>query len=415
MRINPLYWALPLSIWLGCSCSSSTTKGELETIPVGSAYSAITTLKASDYFREVTYIPLETTDSVLVGNAPSIRVAGNRLIVSSSQKQCYSFNKSDGRFVASVGHIGNDPEGCRELTGWLDAANGYLYFLKGDGVSAIYDTDGNFVGTSKEVELSEGLFGIDSNDYLDKQTLVKHTSATATKPDRVILYRDTTLLASFPSHGEEKAIVSGNQADIESIAVFQQALMGHSMIFIHYKNGDEVGLIPTEHPFWHVGKKLYFRELFNDTIYQVTKDGLLPERRFDFGAMTWKREYRYDAQKDDAIYPLEVMENDRFLWLRFVVNLYRQDKRKAYNALYLKETGEVKVAAYEEGMENDLNGFLPLQPTFVTADGEFAQLIPAETIAEWFEEHPDAAELPAEIQALKAIKADDNPVVVLMK
>lgn len=73
------------------------------------------------------------------------------------------------------------------------------------------------------------------------------------------------------------------------------------------------------------------------------------------------------------------------------------------------------MAAYEEGMENDLNGFLPLQPTFVTADGEFAQLIPAETIAEWFEEHPDAAELPAEIQALKAIKADDNPVVVLMK
>ena len=259
------------------------------------------------------------------------------------------------------------------------------------------------------------MFGIDSNDYLDKQTLVKHTSATATKPDRVILYRDTTLLASFPSHGEEKAIVSGNQADIESIAVFQQALMGHSMIFIHYKNGDEMGLIPTEHPFWHVGKKLYFRELFNDTIYQVTKDGLLPERRFDFGAMTWKREDRYDAQKDDAIYPLEVMENDRFLWLRFVVNLYRQDKRKAYNALYLKETGEAKVAAYEEGMENDLNGFLPLQPTFVTADGEFAQLIPAETIAEWFEEHPDAAELPAEIQALKAIRADDNPVVVLMK
>ena len=56
---------------------------------------------------------------------------------------------------------------------------------------------------------------------------------------------------------------------------------------------------------------------------------------------------------------------------------------KSYNALYLKETGEVKVAAYEEGLENDLNGFLTLQPTFVTADGEFAQIIPAETIAEW--------------------------------
>ena len=415
MKINPFYWALPLSIWLGCSCSSSIKKGELETIAVGSAYSALTTIKASDYFQHITYIPLETTDSVLVGNAPSIRLAGNRLIVSSAQKQCFSFNKSDGRFVASVGHIGNDPEGCRELTGWLDAENGYLYFSKGDGVSAVYDTEGNFIGTSKEVELSEGLFGIDSNDYLDKQIRVKHLPASATKPDRIVLYQDTTLLASFPSHGAEKAVFSGNPADIESIAVFQQALMGHSMIFIRYKSGEEQGIISTEHPFWHVGEKLYFREYFNDTIYQVTKEGLVPERRFDFGAMTWKREDRYDVQKDEAIYPLEVMENDRFLWLRFVVNLYRQDKRKAYNALYLKETGEVKVAAYEEGLENDLNGFLPLQPTFVTADGEFAQIIPAETIAEWFEEHPDAAELPKEVKALKEITAEDNPVVVLMK
>ena len=40
MKINPFYWALPLSIWLGCSCSSSIKKGELETIAVGSAYSA---------------------------------------------------------------------------------------------------------------------------------------------------------------------------------------------------------------------------------------------------------------------------------------------------------------------------------------------------------------------------------------
>lgn len=102
--------------------------------------------------------------------------------------------------------------------------------MKGDGVSAVYDTEGNFIGTSKEVELSEGLFGIDSNDYLDKQIRVKHLPASATKPDRIVLYQDTTLLASYPSHGAEKAVFSGNPADIESIAVFQQALMGHSMI-----------------------------------------------------------------------------------------------------------------------------------------------------------------------------------------
>ena len=138
------------------------------------------------------------------------------------------------------------------------------------------------------------------------------------------------------------------------------------MLNIEFDKEKHLAVIVGEHPFWHVGEKLYFREHFNDTIYQVTKEGLLPERRFDFRDMTWKREDRYDIQKDHAIYPVEVQENNRILWLRFLVDLFDNDKRKAYNALYLKETGEVKVAAYEEGLENDLNGFLPLQPTFVT-------------------------------------------------
>ena len=56
---------------------------------------------------------------------------------------------------------------------------------------------------------------------------------------------------------------------------------------------------------------------------------------------------------------------------------------KVYNAIYDKINGDVKVAPFKEGIHDDLNGFLPLQPTFATPSGEFAQLVPAGKILEW--------------------------------
>ncbi|MBS7341632.1 MAG: DUF4934 domain-containing protein [Parabacteroides sp.] len=416
MKKHMLCYILTIGCGMLLSCNSPSAKIEsLETISVGKAYANLTKLKVSDYFQTVRYVPLETNDSVLVGDNPKLCVYKDLLIVSSPQEQCYAFSKGDGWFLHLIGHIGNDPEGCSDLVGWLNAASGYLYFNRGNKDFSIYHVNGQFVGTTQDIETNRGLFGIESMDYLDAQMLVKHLPATNEKPDRIILFQDTTRIATFPTNNEK---VSGHNGDFSNSVGYDfivDVLGGRQMLNIEFGKEKHLAVIVGEHPFWHVGEKLYFREHFNDTIYQVTKEGLLPERRFDFGDMTWKREDRYDTQKDHAIYPMEVQENDRILWLRFLVDLFDNDKRKAYNALYLKETGEVKVAAYEEGLENDLNGFLPLQPTFVTVDGEFAQIIPAETIAEWFEEHPDVAELPEEVKALKGITTEDNPVVVLMK
>ena len=63
---------------------------------------------------------------------------------------------------------------------------------------------------------------------------------------------------------------------------------------------------------------------------------------------------------------------------------------------------------------DDLNGFLPLQPTFATPSGEFAQLVPAGKILEWFEKHTGQEDWPEEIKALKKL-TEDNPVVILME
>ncbi|MDD2952810.1 MAG: hypothetical protein PHC95_06575 [Parabacteroides sp.] len=184
---------------------------------------------------------------------------------------------------------------------------------------------------------------------------------------------------------------------------------------MEFKGSRQNCMLPSEQIFWHKDKELFFRETFNDTIYRVEPDGLTPVARFDFGAMRWDRKDRYTPEKDQAIYPLDVYENDRLLWLRFVVGLHDPDQWEVYNAVYDKRGGEVKAAPFKEGARDDLNGFLPLQPTFASPAGAFAQIVPAASVVSWFEEHSGRKDWPEEIKRLETLTEEDNPVVVIME
>lgn len=75
----------------------------------------------------------------------------------------------------------------------------------------------------------------------------------------------------------------------------------------------------------------------------------------------------------------------------------------------------MKVSDFNSAIDDDLNGFLPLQPKSVSPDGEFAQIITADQIVTWFEENADKADIPTEVAALKQVGEEDNPVVVIME
>ena len=114
-----------------------------------------------------------------------------------------------------------------------------------------------------------------------------------------------------------------------------------------------------------------------------------PVSRLDFGTIRWDRKDRFNPEKDKAAYPFAIYENERLLWLRFAVNLYHPEELKFYNAVYDKSRDEVKVSPFKEQVTDDINGFFPLQPTFITPMGEFAQLVSAATLLEWFDTHAD--------------------------
>ena len=66
---------------------------------------------------DVRYVPLETTDSCLVGGSPNILLLDKEIVVFSRQT-CFIFDKESGKFLSKVGHLGDDPEAyfnCRRL------------------------------------------------------------------------------------------------------------------------------------------------------------------------------------------------------------------------------------------------------------------------------------------------------------
>lgn len=131
-------------LFLAACNESKTTDGRLRVIPLGTAIDARTELNASDCFKQVQYVPLETTDSSLIGKGPYVQVIKDRILISTSQDQCLMFDKETGKFIKQVGHIGNDPEGYRSVFCWGDNETGMIYFNGWNKDLVCYDQNGTF-------------------------------------------------------------------------------------------------------------------------------------------------------------------------------------------------------------------------------------------------------------------------------
>lgn len=410
-----LYQAAFAACFLFASCNGSKmADGELDVIQIGTAIDTPTELKASDCFKQVSYVALETNDSCLVGQVPTVRVLHDKLLVTTSQKQCYLFDKKTGRFLTSVGHVGNDPEGYSDVSeSWLDYPNNLIYFSCWNGNLVIYNADGSYRGELKSPFEKANFPVVTAYDYLDGQTLLAHSTRGHGNPDRVVVFRDTTVINQFYPSGTDTISMRANPENIESFSVIRSKGYGRGIIIFTDKKGEVVISPMGNRFFWHQGEDVFFAEQFNDTIYKVTTDALLPVRFLDFGTYRWEAKDRSNKEKGHVAYLTKMMEGKDVFLLRFVVDLYKD--RVIYNALINKESGLVKVSKYEAAFENDLDGFLPLQPESVSPEGEFAQIVPADQIVTWFEENADKADIPAEVAALKQIGEEDNPVVVIMK
>ena len=115
-----------------CSPQKPVSTDGLTVIDVESALENVEDeLKLSDVYDSVRYVPLETSDSCLIGERPYAQVTDKYILIAFPQSDgVYTFDKQTGRFLAKVIHKGQGPEEYSFVAINYNEHDGLLYFFR---------------------------------------------------------------------------------------------------------------------------------------------------------------------------------------------------------------------------------------------------------------------------------------------
>ena len=413
MRARIIYQLLGLAlIALSCQEQDSTDN---KIIKIGQALSSPTELKASDYFSEIHYVQLETSDSCLIGSVPDLRVLGNNLLITTAQKQCLLFDKATGKFKAKIGHVANDPGGYSNVNCILDESKDRLLFYGWDHDLICYDLEGNYIG--KVAIPSESDSYPQNCFYLGGDTIIGYYEN--------MIGNETKRMIYFKENGESIALLANERIcqafEIKSMSVWKGeeamkefgASAQRGLIYMEGVDAETANVLyPNNPPFWNTGEETYLKEFFNDTIFRIDGTSLIPYLTFDNAELGWEYKDRFRKDKSTGIFISQVLDSEHTLYCLAVTNLYNKDKRKSNHVMFDKKSGVTKVAPLEKGITDDLNGFLPLKPLTVSLTGEYGGLLMPDEIVSWFNKHPEKVNSQV-LKSLSNISEEQNPVVVL--
>lgn len=396
-------------------------------IPVAEALKKNVRLKASDYFQSIEYIPLELTDKCPVAANSKIRLFGDKILIFNAvHKQCFLFDRATGRFLCSVGHIGHDPEGVENLFPHLNYDNNTITFAGWKDVLQVYSNEGKYL---RKIRIPDYDFYRPETEFLfmAEGAIAQYFSRFGQSREYLKLFTaGKTLQVIDRTPGESSVhslkdiqlvnIVSGNYSGEEDkdygVRYFTPRNVNTATL-IYYKNGQASISIADSH-LWRTGNSYYFREDYNDTIFQIKDKRILPAYILDMGSQHWDASERFKLKKDHSLLITKVLDGKNFLLISCVTRPYDYSGFKSYNVVWDKKSETAVSAPLAAGITNDIYPFMNLQLLSASPDGDFADLIPADEVVEWLDKNGSSA-LPPALKALRDLKEDDNPVVVIMK
>lgn len=135
---------LILFTYLIVSCDNEKGALPLNVIPVARTVGNYKILNLSDYATEIKYIPLETNNSVLIGDIRLISYENEKIVIVDNifSTPCYLFD-SNGKFCRKVGQIGQGPNDYYTVS--LAFIYDSLVFISDRQKLLIYDTNGYLI------------------------------------------------------------------------------------------------------------------------------------------------------------------------------------------------------------------------------------------------------------------------------
>lgn len=390
-----------LLIFCMFSCSSPNEKNMK--INIADGIKNLQPLYVSDLADKSSYIPLETTDSSLIGNRPYIRKFRNTLLVASEKQPIMMFSLENGQFIKKIGNIG---QGAKEYIPsydrpvfWTDNNENYIFVKSADNKIQQYDSTGNYVGTinlSKEIGPLSGLSQIATDEYIYfyRNYLFDEQEYDITK----VNYHTGQIESSIK--GKQKEIHPEFIGNMIMFTGFGKIPASPTCLIYQMKDNYMAFNYMEDPCLWSYNGNSYFKKRFNDTIYQIKDKWLQPYYIFDLGNKQIPYDERFKTEgMQDKISIEYILESPKALFFMFKTKHFHIEPN-IYWGVYNKLTNEVKISDKHQ-IKDENKGYVIEELHSATSDGEIIGLISIEQYME--------------VSGNTQVKEDDNPIAVVLK
>lgn len=393
-------------------CGKSESNSDLALIKVAENIGKSADLKVSQIGSSIAYVPLETSDSSLIANNYILDIIGDKVIVANFNQEpaVMAFDLATGKYLHKISGMGSGPEEYANPYFLTDAAHKSVFLLPSNRNGLLrFDTDGNFTGRVIEgVRLSPAMTATDSTF-----TLAGNHNMEGSQQMTFLTYDfKGNLIDSVSAFCGEKMVPYPNSyTGYTDWKRFSSPIRHSSKQIAQCINNDKTTIYAQDY-LYYAGNDVHLFRNFNDTIYSVSSNSVVPSTVFDMGEHSFTlNDLNTIDPSSDKIIVTDIVESPDKVVFTVSQGWLADDGHKEYIGVYDRLTGNTGLAPISQGITDDLTGFMPFMPLLSTVSGKMVGLIGPEDVAEWLEENP-GAQIPAE---LANMKDDDNPILVIVE
>jgi len=353
---------------------------------------------------KIEYIPLQTTDSSVIGSFPDFKVAGDMIFI--REQNCILAFTKEGQFVRKLFMVGNGPEESIARSFAVDEEGRKVYAYD------IYTREGNIYDF-------EGNFISDFNKQLcDPESRISDIG----------LFR-SNIFVSIPIFPGTEYLFSCYDLRNDSIIV----LRDNPYVFTASQANMVPQIVPSNNGFQITDTHIFFKDMYSDIIFKTDKNFKTePYCVVDLGneKLRWE-DFRDNGMFDFTAGPPRGYWIESFVDTKSYLILYIQSfTEPELLCIYDKKSGEQIVASNREYktssqqvlMGNDLDhltSFPPMSKTgqFYYYNGCLYSIIEAKDFAEVYMGAPEEAKKSTDYltrmeQAFSGIDELDNPLIM---
>ena len=384
------------------SCSEKQIDGNV--INVAEAMSRLSEGQSvQNLFSSISYIPLETNEQAIIGKYPECIIMDSAILVSSVHQNLKLFDRTNGKYIRDIGHVGTDPEGYAKdswgkVSFWADAVRRTVYLLGWNNDFLLYGFDGKY---KDRIRLQDTVNCILSQNYylMDADRIWGHNKMKLSPETPSVFYMDRNTMSLTGIATWNSALLPMDEVLSVSNLLGGNVAYGGDLAMAEFVGDRKYYTAINSPSLWKSKDAIRVKQAFNDTIYTISEQGLTPYLVFELGEWHWSEQQQLDVEGCDKKIAIDyILENAEYIYFHFHTSLYLEESQ-SYCGFYHKEKKTV-VCQKGDSLFDKMNN-QHIQIRGVTSDGHFFALL-----------QPD--ELSDDNQRRMGVEEEGNPIMVML-